>query len=153
MSIILSWGASLILTGAPYCPPGHSRAECDALWASSQAVAATQGRSADRQVSAGATAYMAAADVEPPTILPVQVRMRLAYQTTDLLAQMAGTSVVLRKATYFVDAGGLICGTALFGDRLQTFYSNAQGLTRGATARQMEAAGCGQGGGVQLANY
>jgi hypothetical protein len=153
MSLSALAAVGLLQAGAPYCPPGHSRAECDAVWASSQAVAASQGRSTDRQVSAGATAYMAAGDVEPPTILPVQVRMRLAYQTTDLLAQMAGTSVVLKKATYFVDAGGLICGTALFGDRLQTFYSNTQGLTRGATARQMEAAGCSQGGGVQLANY
>lgn len=153
MSITPFWAAFLMMASSPYCPPGHSRAECDALWASSQAVAATRGKGADRQVSAGAAAYVAAGEVEPPTILPPQVRLRLAYQTADLLTQMAGTTVVLKKATYFANDGGLICGAALFGGRLQNFYSNAQGLTRNATPSQMEEAGCGQGGGVLLANY
>jgi hypothetical protein len=79
--------------------------------------------------------------------------MKLVYQTTDLLSQMAGTSVVLRKATYFTVGGGLICGSALFGGREQTFYSNDAGLKRGASQREMDAAGCGQGGGVLLADY
>lgn len=56
MLFVLSAAASLILIGAPYCPAGHSQAECDAAWDASQAVAATTSRSSARDVRAAAAA-------------------------------------------------------------------------------------------------
>lgn len=153
MSIILSTAASLILVGAPYCPAGHSQAECDAIWAATQAVAATQHLGEDRSISAGATAYMAQQSAEPPTILPPAARLRLVNSATDILALQARTSVLMKRVVYFTDGSGLMCGTAFFDGRLQTFYANNVALKRGATPREMDAAGCNQGGGVLLANY
>ncbi|MBJ7408805.1 MAG: hypothetical protein JHD15_00340 [Phenylobacterium sp.] len=153
MSITLSAVLWLLLAGAPVCPASHSRAECDAIWAATHAVAATQDRGADRAVSAGAAAYLASSGREPPTVLPPALRMRFLYQVTDLLSLQARTTVVLKRAVYYVGDGGLICGTGLFGDRMRTFYSNDEGIRLGATATEMEAAGCSRGGGVLLAAY
>jgi len=153
MSMILSSVASLILVSAPYCPAGHSQAECDAIWAATQAVAATQRLGEARSVSAGATAYMAQQSAEAPAMLPPAVRLRLLNSATDILALQAGTSVLMKRVVYFTGGSGLMCGTALFDGRLQTFYANNVKLKRGATPQEMAAAGCNGGGGVLLANY
>ena len=154
MSMILAATASLILAGAPYCPTGHTQMDCDSVWAASQAIAAAHGQSDARQISAGATAYLAAqASPEPPTILPTQVRMTLLFETTDILSQLAGTTVVLKRAIMFRGDDALVCGVGLFGNRPQMFFFNGTGLKVGATAKELAEVGCNQGGGVLLADY
>lgn len=146
--------ASLVLVGAPYCPAGHSQSECDALWAASHAVAATQNQSDNRSISAGATAYLAARETAaPPTILPTAARMKMLYQVTDLVSQLAGGPVVLQKAIYFSEGEGLLCGAGLIGSERQTFYFGGGAFKRNPSRKEMTAVGCFQGGGVLIADY
>lgn len=140
---------------APFCPAGHSQSECDAIWAASNAVAASQGKSNQQEITAGANAYMAAQAEPPkaPPYIPPQARMKMIYETADLLSRATGETVVIKRLVFYTEGEELICGQALFGTKLQSFALGGDQLQRGLTKNQMEALGCLRVGGVVLANY